>query len=816
LEVPVNRSFAAAAASFFVLASVAEAAPLATSRSAARAALHRIEAAVGRAPSVVWRKGAVPSVVTGRLTPPHTTGDAVQIARAFLRDHEGLLRARAAALTLRRTFVLPSGARVIRFVQEHAGLPVFGSAVAVTVDALGVVRTLSSRTHAVEDTNVAPRLAPLRALRIAQREGGFSRPTDNVRRATLGFLRMPGGMHLAWRVALPAVPALLSAPTLYVDADDGRVLRRESRIFFAKQGKVYRANPVSTPTVAQVEFPWLADNATRLESPRVKALNCVDNHTTTPVSFGGTSFNVHLCSEIHKAEANGSFDFLFDPVTASPGRDEDEFAEQMMFYHAHRIYDFFRGLGFDELTPSVGSNAQLQATANFRIPLDLANPPSDFLTILSVVSNPNGTLYPFDNAFFLAADGAQGFLDRSVDSLVFGQGTTADFAYDGDVIYHEFGHAVVRSTAELASTIIDEFGLDGAPGAMNEGYADYFSSALAGDAAVGEHVGQSLPAGMLAGAIRNLENTATCPTGLWGEVHNDSQPFTGALWAARTAVASGDRAKFDRAVFAGLLTLNTSSDFEDAASATLSAVRTELGASAETATRSTFEQRGLLGCNNRIIEYTAARRTTIVEGQGTLDVSPYVPGYTQLKIRSGSAPTRFTATWNEGRGITSVQGGLSSFFGGTSDVRVVVSEGSPIQFVYGSGNAIDNPGDFREIQPTARTTAGGKTFTAEWNGTAATDYYVMLVNRGQAQSVAQNLKIETAAVAPDGGATADAGTPATPDAGTTADGGTTSAGGKGGCSAAPGSSDTVPALVLLAWVFAFGAARRRTRRARSC
>ena len=44
----------------------------------------------------------------------------------------------------------------------------------------------------------------------------------------------------------------------------------------------------------------------------------------------------------------------------------------------------------------------------------------------------------------------------------FGQGPRHDYAYDGDVVYHEFTHAVVDATIQLPSAI-------NAPGAMNEG-----------------------------------------------------------------------------------------------------------------------------------------------------------------------------------------------------------------------------------------------------------------------------------------------------------------------------------------------------------
>lgn len=793
-----------------VFASAATASTPQGARTEAQARLEALARAHGAAPKVVWRKGrGMPSVVTGRLSAPSTRAP-LAIANTFLRDNAALLRAPVDALALEQQTSLPSGTSVLRYAQRHEGLPVFDASVTVTVDATGVVRVLNARAFAMGPVSVTPRLDAGAALRAAQRAVPFSAPTEETRRATLGYIKAPGALRLTWRVELPAIPALLSAPTLYIDASNGRVLRRTSRIFFAKRGKVYRGNPVSTPTVTTEDFPWLADGATTLETPRVKALNCVDRNTTSPVSFGGMRFNVHLCEEIHKAAANGSGDFVADPILSGDGRDEDDFAEQMMFYHAHRIYDFFRTLGFETLTPSRGSNPQLHATANFRIPIDFNNIPQNILEILQLISNPNGMLFPFDNAFFLAAEAADGFLQRSADSLVFGQGVTADYAYDGDVIYHEFGHAVVRSTAKLDQVIVDDFGLDGAPGAMNEGYADYFAAALSGDAKVGEHVGRSLPAGMIADSIRDLENTETCPNGLWGEVHNDSLPFTGALWEARKGVAAGDRAKFDRAVYTALLTLNGGSDFEEAAAATVTALRTELGATTATAAETLFARRGLNGCANRIVEGGGPRRVTIVEGTGSVEMDPFVPGYTQLKVRTTAGRTKLVISMTEGRAALDPRAGVGGLTGGGPDLRVILLANAPIQFAFNDElSVIDNAGDFTELTLSGRMVGNQRILSAEHLGNVDTDYHVMLVNKGQGQGVVANFKVELAAApAPDGGVR-DAGVPSAPDAGVASDAGVSPPAKSSGCSAGAGAPESALTIWLALLAILFAARRRR-------
>ena len=73
------------------------------------------------------------------------------------------------------------------------------------------------------------------------------------------------------------------------------------------------------------------------------------------------------------------------------------------------------------------------------------------------------------------------------------------------------GHAVVASTAELGAVGLDEFGLDAAPGSLNEGYADYFAEAHAGDPLMGEYAGRGFgAAGALSGS--GPRSVATAPT----------------------------------------------------------------------------------------------------------------------------------------------------------------------------------------------------------------------------------------------------------------------------------------------------------------
>ena len=165
-----------------------------------------------------------------------------------------------------------------------------------------------------------------------------------------------------------------------------------------------------------------------------------------------------------------------------------------------------------------------------------------------------GPLVPFDNAFF--SPGA-GNLDRRTCSSTgrtrscSARARSTDFAYDADVISHEFTHAVIDTLGKLNPPgFEDAQGLNDDPGAMNEGLADYFSSALGGDPLVGEYGGKNIPGSDAAeGAVRDLTNTDLCADDRWGEVHQDSQAFSASLWGGargrrrRSEVGGFDAAK---------------------------------------------------------------------------------------------------------------------------------------------------------------------------------------------------------------------------------------------------------------------------------
>ena len=99
---------------------------------------------------------------------------------------------------------------------------------------------------------------------------------------------------------------------------------------------------------------------------------------------------------------------------------------------------------------------------------------------------------PLDNAYWTGeCDPEDG------PTMLFGQGTDVDFAYDGDVIYHELGHGMVAhlTPAGLNQPAMRDDGYLRDARALNEGFADYFAIMVTDDPYLAEELDAAITAG---------------------------------------------------------------------------------------------------------------------------------------------------------------------------------------------------------------------------------------------------------------------------------------------------------------------------------
>ena len=404
-----------------------------------------------------------------------------------------------------------------------------------------------------------------------------------------GLWLLPGQREAAavWRVAAePRFAGDPERPVAIVDAATGSVVELHDPTHRAGRAVVYPQNPVRTPLVSTVQLP-VDSGASFPLNARFETLNCVDKRDVRPTLLGPTHF-CHLESTAH-ADADG--DFVFDvPTDTEP---EDPFAETNAFHHANRFADFMTALG------APAAKQRVQIVTNLMWPSGFAaGDPAR-------MADPNAPLDPYIGAFFAPTNPLftpTGQIDTGV--MWFGQGPLRDYAYDADIVYHEYIHALLFQHTQLLGVYEpDRYGLTPGSRALEEGLADYFSSAYTGDSEMGEYAAPNLRPGQP--HYRQLDNGQHCRE-LSGEEHHDSHPLAGALWRARASLSVDEQRQLDHAVLSVILGAHLPrlklADFAELLRHELD--RRDLP-TVWAALRGQFETRGLLGDCYRDIPYTA-------------------------------------------------------------------------------------------------------------------------------------------------------------------------------------------------------------------
>jgi Zn-dependent metalloprotease len=430
----------------------------------------------------------------------------------------------------------------VRFRQTVRGLPVIGRGLVLVTDAEGRVYQVAGRIAPDGPIEGSFLLDSDRAIDALRRRVP-SAAVSSIEPAVLA--RGPAARYV-YR-AVVETGGLLDRFEVIQDAETGVPLFGR-RLFLTAVGTVYDPNPIVAPDTVDEELLGLTATDS-LTGRYAVSQACTDTRCRTLV---------------RRAVPDTDGNYLYVPNDPDF---TDPFAEVMGYHHLDRVNRFFNeSLGYAYTCR--GSNAM-----NIRV---------------------NGN---FANAYF-------GDTDRDgCGDVVMGQGTTVDFGYDADVIYHEFTHGIVDATAGLSGWALDELGPDFSSGGLNEGTADYFSVTLSGDPTLGEYAAREGLYGEL--EIRDANNALTCPQNLTGESHFDGRIWVGTCWEIRTAIGA---AKTDELVFAVLSGLSEDADFDEAGRGLLTAaerLRSEGVLDADDVAEVTriTNERGLPGCV-RIIDVT--------------------------------------------------------------------------------------------------------------------------------------------------------------------------------------------------------------------
>ncbi|MBI5104154.1 MAG: M36 family metallopeptidase [Solirubrobacterales bacterium] len=175
-------------------------------------------------------------------------------------------------------------------------------------------------------------------------------------------------------------------------------------------------------------------------------------------------------------------------------------------------------------------------------------------------------------------------------TITLGKGGVDD-AEDGEVIVHEYGHAVQDDQ-------VPGFGSTLEAGSIGEAFGDYLavevSTAVTGSTfqwpCVADWDSVSYTRGPVH-CLRRLDSAKHYPEDVKGEVHADGEMWSAALWQARQAI--GDPITADRIIVDAQFDFTPDISFRDAALKTIAAAGSNTKAA--NAFRKAFTDRGFLG-----------------------------------------------------------------------------------------------------------------------------------------------------------------------------------------------------------------------------
>lgn len=696
---------------------------------------------------------------SGVLTPP-LVGSPSDAALRFGNSRAVELNVtNGSKLAVERTLSTRLGS-VVYLKQTIDTLPVWGARVIVSFDDQQRVVRTSSTAKSFTVAKTAALISAPEALVIASKEiqgAWLQKNGQPYGGADKRAFFVDGELHAGW---LTFVPTLKNSESWHVavDATNGSVLWVRNFAWSSNAAKVYASSPGGrtggvgiTPTI-DAELSGLDGGFLRGE--RIRAINCCPTsnceadagalRATGQTQAGGgqvIDFDVAICAQVQRATNDPSIhpsgDYVYAPIdppnTVRPSinnlADYDEFAEVHAYYHVNKAFDAVRALSTNPVAQSRGV-----APFSWRDTGPGGDLPAVWVNVSdadfnSAMPNPQGvyvanTLARTENAMYLARENMEFLLlppqVLASDAFVIYQGEKADFAYDGPVLWHEFGHGVIHSTADWATIVtFDAYSANNESSALHEGMADVIAAITGNDPIVGVYVGQRMEPAQE--AIRNIDNQDKCPDVLWGESHQDSLHFTGAIWEARKQFLGTDNgATYDAAIYAAMVQFPMNVNFASAGDLIIdSVVRAFPNVSdAQTKLETIFTARGVKNCSKALDvtnALTVNRPFIGIPGSSFAEVTGSIPGPYQFKIQLP-------------RGAKSVTLRAQGFGGGGgSRLELLAALDRRVTFTQTAG-ALTNDATWRAVPTSSQGVIAAK---LDVDAPCGSDIYLAIANTSQ-------------------------------------------------------------------------------------
>jgi len=455
--------------------------------------------------AVSWNKrSGTPQSIVGKVSDQTNTPSEIA-ARSFLMQNARLFKMRGDTVDLQLVRAQDSllGQHYV-FRQTYGGIPVYGSEVGVHFNKRGEIVTVNNTYEPdIALDTVVPQLAFETAAAVAAAMLKVNATSQS--KGDLVVFGTKDSFALAWRIIIPS-----DGPTweAFVDAETGNLLEepRDINRYATGTGQVFNVNAVVATH----------DNSLRDNNDAASAVPPSAYTIVTLQGLAGNGFldGVFASSSRTKKRASGPGNiFIFD-------RSNDGFSETMGYYYLDYAERYIQSLGFN----NVNNRQQVFSVNRLKI----------------------------DNSFY----------STQSQEITYGLGGVDD-AEDAEVILHEYGHSIQDNQ-------VPNFGSTLEAGSMGEGFGDYWAGTVGAqfsggfqDTCVAEWDATSYSF-TNPPCLRRLDGTEHYPEDVHGEVHDDGEIWSAALWQIRGAIGATNA---DRAIIASHFLLSPTASFNQGANA---------------------------------------------------------------------------------------------------------------------------------------------------------------------------------------------------------------------------------------------------------
>ena len=473
--------------------------------------------------------------------------DGAQVL-SFIRDNPELLGTEASSSELELSEDRAGiGGFHTHFQQMIDGIPVYDAFISINVTTTGRVQSLYSTYRSLQPGPSTPLVTEAEAEAIARAGASVQSTRLPTESDPVWFPRADGSAVIAWQLMIYAEEPLGDFLSI-VDAQNGKLVLQENRMAFVSgTGLVYDPSPIQTSGNTS-----LVDNndqtSPALDAERiVVTLQGLDADTGTLRGEYVDLVSLPGGKDLPDAD-EPSREYLYD-------RSDSRF-EQVVIYHAvDSLQRYIHSLGFDdENEPSNGIR--------------------DFPTLA------HAHWFDQQNSFYSTGD----------DAIHLGDGGT-DHGEDGDVIIHEYGHAIQHNQNACWG--------GGEMGAMGEGFSDYLAASFYEDR--GDALYQAFHAPCVAEwsfshrptdppCLRRVDGNKIYPRDKVNQVHADGEMWSRALWDIRSLVGG---VTADRMILEHHFHLPCNATMVDAAHELVATDLSLNGGANEVALRQAFCDRGI-------------------------------------------------------------------------------------------------------------------------------------------------------------------------------------------------------------------------------